>query len=368
MKYTWLLWAFFSPFICASGLWSGINNEIMLNNQPVRVKGLNWYGFETTKRCIEGLWDHPIDYFLSRLEDNGFNALRVPISVEMILYDQKDILYEFIESEPIALNKTPMALLDVLFEETRQHNMLVLLDIHRLKYGQSSQLWYLPNNTLYTEDTLLLAIDTLIQRYHTFPNFFGIDLFNEPHGNATYGTGDWTDWRRFIEQAVYTIFPRYPMDSFFFFINGLDWGKDFSMYDDFNLYLPLDYASRIVMSPHVYGPTLVHIPSYKPTDLYARWDELFGYMIEKGYTLCIGEWGGRFNYKKEKLWLDIFSQYMIDRRLSNNFFWALNPYSMDVSGLMTNWTSFNTEKLNFLARVQPYPTFFHMTETDIFVV
>ena len=60
-----------------------------------------------------------------------------------------------------------------------------------------------------------------------------------------------------------------------------------------------------------------------------------------------------------------FSQYLIDKNMRNNFYWALNPYSKDVGGFMDNWSTFNQTKIDFINRIQPYPTFFKIIENQL---
>jgi len=360
---------FYLSYLCVGrpAIWRGQSDGLYLNDIHVKIKGINWYGFETTKRCIEGLWENPVSYYLQYLHEQKFNALRIPISEDMVLYDNAVILPEYIKAEPRALNATPVELLDIIFQDAAEHNMIILLDIHRLKYGLTTPFWYIPDNSNYTVDTIIFTMDQLIQRYSTYPNFLGIDLYNEPHYNATYGSGDETDWKVFIEQCVSTLFPRYPERSFFFFVNGIDWGKNLTHYGSNAPAIDPQYTQRIILSPHVYGPTLNYIPSLEKNALYALWDVMFGYLKSWGFPLCIGEWGGVFGKKDEKRWLQTFAQYLIDNNMTDNFFWALNPFSKDVGGLMKNWTVWYQHKLDFLANIQKEPSVFVVDQYDIYV-
>lgn len=367
MFYIFLLFCIQS---CLSYNWHVSNNDLYLNNNIVKIKGINWYGFETGSKCVEGLTDNPISYYLDNLVLNNFNALRIPISQQMVLYDDKKISNDLVRAEPFAYNLTSIQILDLLFKEALVKNILILVDIHRLKYGISSPLWYIPNDSNYTYDSIIKTIDILVDRYKSYPNFLGIDLFNEPHYMADYGSFNIsTDWKIFIEHVSNFIFPKYKDYSFLFFVNGIDWGKNLSQYGYNPPFVDSQYLERIILSPHLYGPTLTYVPSYTREYLYNLWDNLFGYLKFDGrFHVCVGEWGGRFNDPKEKLWLDFFSEYLNEKGFTNNFFWALNPYSKDVSGLMYNWTTFNQEKLDFLANVQKYPSYFSIHDNDIFVI
>jgi endoglucanase len=346
------------------------DNDIYLNDQIVKIKGINWYGFETTLRCLDGLFSHPLSYYLDTLTENHFNALRIPVALQMVLYDTKMIPNSSVSAESQVYNQTSLQILDFLFQETLKRDILILLDIHRLKYGISTPLWYIPSDVKYSEESIMKGIETLIERYKNYPNFLGIDLFNEPHYQATYGSNDPnTDWRLFIEKSANNIFPKYPEYSFLFFVNGIDWGKNLSQYGDYPPSLIDEYSERIVISPHEYGPTITHVPSYNKSVLYNLWDRLFGYLKNNAKIgICIGEWGGRFENPKENIWLKTFGEYMIDHQFTNNFFWALNPYSKDVGGLMTTWNHFSKEKLDFLEWVQPNPSSFFIHDGEIQVM
>lgn len=350
--------------------WRTHNNNIYLDNQVARIKGINWYGFETGSRCLDGLYSNPISYYIGALSSQRFNALRIPVSEQMILYDEKIVSKQSVLAEPKAYNRKPIEILDLLFEEALAKNMLILLDIHRLRYGISSPLWYLNENQKYTYESIQIAIDTLVDRYKKYPNFLGIDLFNEPHYEADYGSNNsTTDWKLFIEGTINSILPKYPDDSFLFFVNGIDWGKNFSKFVSDSLSISEDYMQKIVFSPHEYGPSITRVASYDKNRLFDVWDSLFGYMKnDPRYTICIGEWGGRFDDPDEKKWLDNFSQYMIEKNFTNNFFWALNPWSTDVRGLMIDWYTFSQEKLDFLANIQPFPSFFYIQDKHIQII
>ena len=50
------------------------------NGEPVRLTGVNWFGFETANRVVHGLWSRDYRSMLHQVRDLGFNALRIPWS------------------------------------------------------------------------------------------------------------------------------------------------------------------------------------------------------------------------------------------------------------------------------------------------
>jgi endoglucanase len=53
-----------------AGYWHTSGNQILdSNNQPVRIAGLNWYGFETTDELIHGLWAQDYHTIINELKN-----------------------------------------------------------------------------------------------------------------------------------------------------------------------------------------------------------------------------------------------------------------------------------------------------------
>lgn len=342
--------------------WHTENQQIFYQDEVADLKGLNWYGFETGIYCIEGLWANPISYYMELMSNHSFNALRIPISEKMILYD-KDYVPEqtLVTNETSVYNQTWLTILDSIVDQAQEHGIAILLDIHRIRNGVSTPLWFVPENEMYTELCLFQAWFDLVDRYSDKNNFMGIDLYNEPHGIATWGDNNYTDYKAFIERIVPTIADRYPLSSFLFLFNGINWGKDMKLYAQYPI-TGLDYLDhRIVYSPHNYGPSInKNIPNYSAPSLYADWNNNFGYLTDLGKTVVIGEWGGIYEDPQEKVWMDTFVDYMIQKNMKNNFFFALNPFASDVQGLLkSDWSTPKYRKLKLLERLQPNPTKFN---------
>lgn len=130
----------------------------------------------------------------------------------------------------------------------------------------------------------------------------------------------------------------------------------------------LPIAKRLVYSPHVYGPG-VFMQSYFSDPSYACmpaiWDKQWGFIKDAGGPAVVpGEWGGRFRPgNTERDWAIAFAVYQRERRLTNSYFWCLNPNSGDTGGLLTNdWTGAGEDeqwKLALLDWINPAPTRFN---------
>lgn len=354
--YFWVsVWVSFLPCIVS---WS-CQNSIILNpqNDPYRVQGMSWFGFETQDFVINGLWQHPMTFYLDILQTNQINTLRVPFSAEWVLYNGEKYPWNgLLSGDSSQQNKQSFQILDTLFDECEKRNISILLDLHRLHKEYISELWYSPTDRKYTSDTFIQTWKIMLDRYHDRPNLFGIDLLNEPHGSATWGKGiPSTDWNQFVEYSVPLIVNGYP-ESFAILIEGIEWGHTFRDARQSPLrWENSSLASRVMYSPHTYGRSVVPSASTDPASLYWQWDQDFGFLsTEQGHCVIIGEWGGQTSI--DQAWMSILAQYVKERKIPNNFFWSLGPNSGDVQGfLLDDWTSVDGWKQNLLHSMYQMP-------------
>src|SRR3954468_3092787 len=52
-------------------------------NQPVRIAGINWFGFETANYAPHGLWTRDYRSRLDQIKSLGYNTLRLPYCNQM---------------------------------------------------------------------------------------------------------------------------------------------------------------------------------------------------------------------------------------------------------------------------------------------
>ncbi|KAF1315070.1 Cellulase glycosyl hydrolase, partial [Globisporangium splendens] len=225
-----------------------------------------------------------------------------------------------------------------------------------------SPLWYTSNdNRNWIED----AWKILATRYKNTWNVIGADLKNEPHGEATWGSGDRnTDWRIASLQMANSIHK--ITSKWLIFVEGMDkssrddpnfpcfWGEN--LMDVQRAPLELSVPERLVYSPHVYGPSVsdmsyFHDASF-PSNMPAIWDKHFGFIRgnEKyNGAMVIGEWGGAFEKSDDQTWQREFAKYLKDNELSW-FYWAINPNAGDTKGLLKDdWTTPRDDKMSLLS-------------------
>jgi endoglucanase len=320
------------------------------NHAEFRVKGLSWFGFETPDHVVNGLWVHPMEYYFSVIKEHGINVLRIPFSAEWIFYNFDQYPYDGnISQDPSIRGKSSIQILDRLFDLAKQNGVFIMLDLHRLHKEYISELWYSPYDNQYTWETYFATWFRMLDRYKDHPSLFAVDLLNEPHGKATWGTGDEsTDWKLFVERALPEFKERYPDSRWLYFVEGINWGKDLSGYLDHPL--NTEIPDRIVFSPHNYGKSVVPDINMDVQALHRDWDYHFGYLKDLGQTFAVGEWGGKTDLDTD--WMSLFVDYLIEKGMTNNFLWSLGPNSGDVAGLLgDDWSSIDVTKLNLLNKL-----------------
>ena len=67
-----------------AGFWRTNGRQILdANGQPVRMTGINWFGFETNNFCPHGLWARNLTDVLQQIRSLGYNTIRLPYANQM---------------------------------------------------------------------------------------------------------------------------------------------------------------------------------------------------------------------------------------------------------------------------------------------
>jgi endoglucanase len=278
------------------------NGVIMCNGKRVHIKGTNWFGLETPDGVLHGLWSVSLDSILAFLSANKFNAVRIPVSVELV---EKLKTGKVTDSgaapnkstNPDLMNMTIETFLELVFKKCAEKGILVMLDMHRQQASDVlPPLWY---SAGYDERRFIAAWKTLVTRYQSHWNFFACDLKNEPHFAATWGDDAETDWRAAAERignAILALCPRMLI-----FVEGIDgthnnedswWGGYLGLAGPDKYPVRLSVPNRLVYSPHVYGPDVFSKEAFKeasfPVNMQEYWRRcviaLLGSML-----LCLHE-------------------------------------------------------------------------------
>ena len=338
------------------------NRIVDSNGDPAIFNGISWFGFETSNYSPHGLWARSLDSYLDEIKNRGYNLIRLPFSSQM--FDPGSTVNSInAVVNPDLVGLTPLQLMDKVVQEAGERGIQIFLDRHRPDSGGQSELWY---TAQYSEQRWIDDWKMLAARYANNPTVIGADLHNEPHGTATWGTGDpGTDWRLAAERAGNAILSVNP--NWLIIVEGIQsnvrgqtgsywWGGNLKGVR--NDPVRLNVPNRVVYSPHDYGPgvaqqTWFEDPSF-PNNLPALWDSYWGYISKENIApILVGEFGGRSvdAVSKEGRW----QNELVDYIQANDLYWAywcLNPNSGDTGGLLLDdWTTWNAPKQTMLNRI-----------------
>jgi endoglucanase len=349
-----------------SGYWHTSGSQILdSGGNPVRIAGINWYGFETPDQIAHGLWAQDHHAIINDIKNLGYNTIRIPFSNQMVETPIVPQNLSFYNTGPIntdlkGLNS--LQILDKIIGYAGQAGLKVILDDHRSEAGESAEqngLWY---TSAYPSSAWVNDWVTLAKRYAGNPAVVGFDLRNEPHTpagdtyaqGATWGTGDAsTDVRLAYEQAGNAILAADPGALIFCEgigenptssggINSTWWGGDLALAGQYPV--TLSSPGHVVYSAHDYGPNLFQqtwfSSSTTPASLDAVWNGNWGYLYSGGTApVWVGEFGTDNNAAdvsspaagSQGQWFSSLVAYLNSNPWMGWTYWALNgedPYDL----------------------------------------
>lgn len=301
------------------------------DGNPAKLASVNISGFPLYfEQWVKG---HTLQKVLDTVKEIGFNSIRLPISTQLFidrtLLDQNggETRNNIRVNHPEIADKTPIEMLDYFIAEAGKRGIGIILDIHKNRHGDfQSPLWFQtanpddPSDTVFAgfndpqnrwtdktnEPTFVKVWQALAQRYQGNATVLGYDLFNEPHGKASWGDGGPTDWRRAAERvggAIQQIDPTKliivegigpdegPVPPDHQRVQAAFWGENLNRAGEFPVRL-----SNVVFSPHDYGPSVACqfwlCPTINPTAMREVWERLWGYLARNDVApIWVGEFG-----------------------------------------------------------------------------
>ena len=333
------------------------------NGQKIVLHGVNWFGFETGSHTVHGLWSRNWKEMVSQIKASGFNAVRLPIcpaTLNGASVPQGQINYAL---NPDLVDKKGQEVMDTIVTGLNNQGIYAVIDIHKPDCdGNISNLWY---TSAYSTNSWIADLQNLAHRYQSLPYFLGLDLKNEPHGVATWGTGNLaTDWNIAAESAGSAVLKTNP--NLLIFVEGIQEnpicssqpahfeGENFEPEACAPLNLP---ANKAVYSPHVYGPDVsgqsyFNDPQF-PANMSAIWEKQFGFLVKKGFAVVPGEWGGKYGTgggsSQDVALQDALTAYYVSNGICSSFYWSWNPNSGDTGGILEDdWQTVWPTKLLLL--------------------
>jgi cellulose 1,4-beta-cellobiosidase len=376
-----------------AGYWHTSGNQILdANNVPVRIAGVNWYGFETVDAVVHGLWGADYKKIMDNMKALGYNTIRLPYSDQAVIDNVVPSNISTNGPNGTTMNSDikglhTLEIMDHIVSYAGSIGLKVILDNHRSENGNSAEqngLWYTGS---YSESQWISNWAMLANRYKGNSTVIGADLRNEPHnvagtpynGNgsgATWGTGNAaTDWRLAAQKAGNAVLAANP--NLLILVEGISdyqlpsgtidsdwWGGNLE--GAANAPVQLNVPGRLVYSPHDYGPNLFNQTwfnsSTTPASLAATWDKFWGYLSKQGIApVMVGEFGTTQNASdasssspgSQGQWFESLVNYLKANPAMGWTYWAYN--GEDSYGLVDNSygsTPASSTKQSLLASIQ----------------
>ncbi|KAL8017666.1 putative glycoside hydrolase, family 5, glycoside hydrolase superfamily [Plasmopara halstedii] len=342
---------------------------------PVGIKGVNWFGMETSLAIPFGLWEnmangtsvYEVAAFLAR---NKFNSVRLPVCIKNILMNKAPEKSLINSNTNRAINITSyISTIQTIVEALGYRKISVMISLHTLDPMKSGGAWY-SDELEVSEDHFLKAVDILTKNLCSskYWNILGLDLKNEPYQCSWGGpTPDWqkgaslignrmlkgcSNWIAFVEgvagSGTVTVGDR--TDTYYnWWGGGLENAGDKSV--------ELNVANKIVWAPHYYNtgvfPAWYLYASTGEKDASGAFkkyvelddmtlrrnvevtmDKMFGYLlrVDKNSAMVMGEFAGLYSKdahpkKTTKRTTDYTIEVMLKAGYAGGYMWSLNPES-----------------------------------------
>lgn len=338
------------------------------NGEALRIKAINWTGFESAGRAPGGLSARSYKALIDQAASWGFNTLRIPFAGNS--FDGSPCtgidlaLNPDLQSATPGQPKPPVEVLDAIVAYAASKSVMVILDHHRRVVGSGGD--GSPIGSGYTKAQWMATWGSLGTRYANSGNVIGGDLHNEPSAHA------WDEWASLAEEcgnALHQVAPEWLI-----FVQGVQMFDSRSYWPGGQLGgvvmrpVALNKRHKLVYSAHDYGQSMgaqpwlataaQPVPQY-PLNLPPVFQGAWGFILEQGIApLLIGAFGGAFGLDSagvstpsaelEKQWAIQLSIY-----LNNNeghfAYWGLNPDIPATGGLLRNdWVTVQGHKLQLL--------------------
>ncbi|EFA77783.1 putative cellulase [Heterostelium album PN500] len=363
--------------------------QLQMNGQTIRVQGIAWFGLETLTFSPGGLQTKSVEQLLDVLVAQKFNVLRLPFSVDMILKPRmpNQINYGL---NPNLAGLNAFQVFEYITKACATRGILVVAEMHRFDPNDYIPgLWYSTQCIYnidgqcinYTTDVVTNAWITVVNTLQKYWNFWAVDVKNEPHGTATWGTGNTaTDWDAAFKNIANTIQSKTGFKGVYF-IEGIEnnagsicspatgnwWGGNLSPQQCFPVFLAT--PNKLVFTPHTYCSSVsdqpyFNDPSY-PSNMPSVWDASFGF-LKSSQPVVIGEWGCKNNNTKNSKWISSFVSYLKSTGMTNHIYFSLNPDSADTDSILNpDWTTINQNVAGYLNDIGTNPSIFSLSGNKV---
>lgn len=352
----------------AAGYWHTRGNQILdATNRPVRIAGINWFGFETSSYVVHGLWSRNYKDMLKQIASLGYNVVRLPFSSQLLDAGSKPNGIDATKN-PDLQGLTGLQVMDKIIGYGTSIGLRFILDRHRPGSDAQTALWY---TSQYPESRWISDWKMLAQHYSNNPLVIGADLHNEPHKPACWGCSDpANDWHGAAVRGGNAILAVNP--NWLIFVEGVECynPKDGGIIGDCYWWggnlegvaskpVVLNVPNRVVYSAHDYTTdvaqqTWFNAPNF-PANLPNIWTIHWGYIYKRNLApVWVGEFGTTLAQPKDAAWLATMAQYLGKGPTGISWaFWSWNPDSGDTGGILTDdWKTVNQAKQRYLTPIE----------------
>ena len=348
-----------------TGYWHTSGRQILdANNQPVRIAGVNWFGFETNNYVVHGLWSRDYKDMMNQMKSLGYNTIRLPYSDDIFKGTSPNSI-NFYQMNTDLQGLNSLQVMDKIVNYAGSIGLRVILDRHRPDSGGQSALWYTSSTP---ESTWIADLKALATRYQGNTAVVGIDLHNEPHDPACWGCGDTTiDWRLAAERAGNAVLGVNP--HLLVFVEGVQTFNGSSYWWGGNLQgagtypVQLSVPNQLVYSAHDYATSVASQPWFTdptfPSNMPGIWGKNWGYLFDSNTApVWVGEFGTTLTATTDQVWLKSLVQYLRPTATygADSYqwtFWSWNPDSGDTGGILEgDWQTVDTVKDGYLASIK----------------
>ncbi len=346
--------------VLGAGYWHTDGSQILdAQNHPVRIAGVNWFGFETPDYVVHGLNVRSYQSMLDQIKSLHYNTIRLPYSNQLFDPGSKPVGINY-SLNPDLQGLSGLQLMDKIVDYASQIGLHIILDRHRPDSSAQSALWY---TAAYPESRWISDWQMLAAHYKNNPMVIGADLHNEPHAPACWGCGNPSlDWHLAAQRAGDAILQVNP--HWLIFVEGVDcygpggstnegscywWGGNLQGVKTAPVVLSV--AHQLVYSVHDYPSSVAAHPWFNatnyPNNLAQVWDTYWGYIVKQHIApVWVGEFGTTLQSTSDQEWLSQLISYLGTGAQGINWtFWSWNPNSQNTGGILdSDWKTVNQAK------------------------
>ncbi|GAB5374362.1 MAG: hypothetical protein AcusKO_08240 [Acuticoccus sp.] len=337
------------------------NQIVDAAGNAVQIEAVNWFGMETSTHAPHGLWTRNWQEMMDEIKATGFNAIRLPFSLEAVLDASATPNGIDFGQNPDLAGLSSLEILDKIVAYAEDIELGIILDNHRSAAGDGPNgngLWY---DGGYSQADWVGAWTMLAERYGDSPAIIGADLANEPH------SAEWNAWASAAETAGNAILAE--TDNWLVFVEGVGsyegdsywWGGSLKGVADRPVVL--DQSDKLVYSPHDYPASVYDQPWFSDgSNLFDVFRENWGFIHEEGIApIFLGEFGSRLETAVDQVWADAIVAYLggdydgngtVDPGATEmNFaWWSWNPNSTDTGGILEDdWNTIRQDAVDLIA-------------------